>query len=109
MRALDPVTRGLQAICSGKSYSCMCEEFWEVPMWTNMLASVSIWLQLAGYLFFPSTFPSLTRLAAQNPSTEAAALVGRVQNIPLVWIASACCIMGSVGISALAWRQIGCS
>jgi len=80
----------------------------EIPRLHKMLAGLFTWVLLAGYIVFPGTFTSLrnskTVKDAANTGTSAKMLVNTVQNVPLLWLAAICCIMGVFGMGWLWWR-----
>lgn len=79
----------------------------EIPRLHTMLAGLFTWVLLAGYIVFPGTFTSLrnSKAVKDAANTEASAkmLVNTVQNVPLLWLAAICCIMGVLGMIWLWW------
>ena len=71
----------------------------------NMLAGVSSWLLLAGFVSLPSTFTSvINSRALQTGAGKAGKIVVRVaQNVPLLAVAGACCAIGGLGMSCFWW------
>jgi hypothetical protein len=73
----------------------------------NILASLFVWVLLAGYIVFPATFNSLqkpsyddkanTRLKAQALATA--------RNLPLLYVAAVACGIGIVGCLWLWWKH----
>ncbi|KAI0836085.1 hypothetical protein F5Y06DRAFT_288625 [Hypoxylon sp. FL0890] len=80
----------------------MVIEAYELPKLYNVLAALSSWLLLAGFVIFPGTFTSLQK--ADLTTTEAGKVLHRiVQNTPLLGIAIVCYVLGSVGTGILWW------
>jgi len=80
----------------------------EIPRLHTMLAGLFTWVLLAGYIVFPGTFTSLRNSKAvkdaTSAGTSASMLVNTVQNVPLLWLAAICCIVGVLGMVWLWWR-----
>ncbi|KAB8255442.1 hypothetical protein BDV32DRAFT_142071 [Aspergillus pseudonomiae] len=99
-----PVTN--QAVHS--RYVEMLLETERIPLLHNLIASVSTWLLLAGYLVFPGTFVTLreSHLVAQMAGkSEAATLMTHaINNPPLLALATISCTLGTVGCGWLWWR-----
>jgi hypothetical protein len=73
----------------------------------NILASLSIWILLAGYIVFPATFnklqnEDLNRKA--DTSIEKHAL-NTVRNVPLLYVAAFACGLGILGCLWLWWQH----
>jgi hypothetical protein len=86
------------------SYDQMLREQETMPLTINSLVGFFTWLLLAGYVVLPGTFTTLNRVknVVSNRSTETFILQS-VQNIPLLWLAALCCIIGSSGICFIWW------
>ena len=82
-----------------------------IPRTHNILASVSTWILLAGFLIVPGTFTSLQKNAALAQAAAQNVVVGevweRVQYVPLLWISGACGVLGLVGVGGMWWRWRG--
>ena len=80
----------------------------QIPRLHNVLANSFTWLLLAGYIVFPVTFTSLKRSNAikntANGDETEHNILDKVQNVPLLWVAAICCVIGASGISCLWWR-----
>ena len=80
-----------------------------IPRVHNLLASFFTWLLLAGFLVFPGTFTSLQQYESKNNSGPALEhqILHTVANAPLLWVAGACCLIGTVGMIGLwiRWRR----
>jgi hypothetical protein len=106
----DPLPRQLSQHIPPQSsrYVRMLLQLDRIPGLHNVLASLFTWLLLAGYIVFPGTFTSLRRSnaiknAANRDKTEQF-ILDTVQNVPLLWVAAICCVIGASGISWLWWR-----
>jgi hypothetical protein len=78
----------------------------KVRYYHNFLADLFTRLLLAGFIVSPATFTSKSnavRNAANGSQTEQA-ILNTVQNVPLLWVAAICCLIGAFGISWLWWR-----
>lgn len=80
-----------------------------IPRIHNLLASFFTWILLAGFLVFPGTFTSLQKYESSNKSGPAIEhqILHTVANVPLLWVAGACVIIGAVGMVGLwfRWRR----
>lgn len=79
----------------------------EIPRLHNMLASFLTWILLAGFIVFPGTFTSFQQSGVVKGDTKGAVaekILGTVGNVPLLWVAGACCIIGGAGMIGLWWR-----
>jgi hypothetical protein len=73
----------------------------------NILASLSVWILLAGYIVFPATFSKLQKGdldAKANTSIEKHAL-NTVRNVPLLYVAAFACGLGALGCLWLWWAH----
>ncbi len=84
----------------------------QIPRLHNILASFFSWILLAGYLVFPGTFTTIQKSKALNSDNEDEnvvkdAILKAVKNVPLLWVAGACCILGGLGMIGLwiKWRD----
>lgn len=82
----------------------------DIPLLHNVLASVFVWLLLAGFLVFPGTFTSLQASVDKQGdndndhtfSKEAAKLIVKsIKNIPLLVIAIVMCGISAIGMLVL--------
>lgn len=80
-----------------------------IPRIHNLLASFFTWILLAGFLVFPGTFTSLQNYESSNKSGPAIEhkILHTVANVPLLWVAGACVIIGALGMVGLwfRWRR----
>jgi hypothetical protein len=75
----------------------------------NVLASLFVWILLAGYVVFPATFNSLQKSsydAKANTALKAEALK-TARNLPLLYVAAVACGVGIVGCLWLWWKHRG--
>jgi hypothetical protein len=73
----------------------------------NILASLSVWILLAGYIVFPATFSKLQKGELDdkaNTSIERHAL-NTVRNVPLLYVAAFACGLGVLGCLWLWWAH----
>jgi hypothetical protein len=73
----------------------------------NFLASLSVWILLAGYIVFPATFNKLQNEELDekaNTNLKQHAL-RTVRNVPLLYIAAFACGLGVVGCVWLWWKH----
>lgn len=83
----------------------MVLEAYRSPSGYNILVTVASWLLLAGFVIFPGTYSSLQESDLLY-STETGRAVSRViQNVPLLVIAIACCVLGAFGVGVLWWLR----
>ncbi|KAL6700383.1 hypothetical protein J3F84DRAFT_119675 [Trichoderma pleuroticola] len=80
----------------------------DIPLLHNILASVFVWLLLAGFLVFPGTFTSLQNSVAKQGDSDktfsdqaAKLLVKSIKNIPLLVIAAVMCGISAIGMLVL--------
>ena len=73
------------------------------PHWT-LLAVISLWILLAGFMVFPATFPSLQNSSSLGSSGPGRVVQHAIQNVPLLVLATICLVGGTVGICYL-WRK----
>ncbi len=85
----------------------------EIPRLHNILAALSTWILLAGFLVVPGTFTSFKTSTAfenadkDNSNAIESAILHSVAHIGLLWVSGACCIIGAIGACSLwiRWRQ----
>lgn len=79
-----------------------------VPRSHNILASLSTWILLAGFLIIPGTFTSVEKSQMIQQEAKQNAVAGKfldeVKHASLLYIAFACCLIGSSGVMWLWWR-----
>lgn len=89
-------------------YVSMLLKLDKIPRLHNIYASLFTWLILAGYIVFPGTFTSLRKSNAikntANRNQAEEVILDTAQNVPLLWLAGGCCVIGASGISWLWWR-----
>jgi hypothetical protein len=73
----------------------------------NILASLSVWILLAGYIVFPATFNKLAKgdlddKAETNIEKQA---LNTVRNVPLLYVAAFACGLGVLGCLWLWWQH----
>ena len=71
-----------------------------IPRRYNVVAFLSSWLIHTSYLFLPGTFTSLESHLDDGNSRR---VVETVKNVPLLWLAATCCIIGTAGLGYLWW------
>jgi len=71
-----------------------------IPRRYNVVAFLSSWLIHTSYLFLPGTF---TSLESQLDDGNSRRVVQTVKNVPLLWLAATCCIIGTAGLGYLWW------
>ncbi|KAF1354325.1 hypothetical protein EJ07DRAFT_133157 [Lizonia empirigonia] len=75
----------------------------------NILASLFVWILLAGYIVFPATFNSVQKSSLDEKADtdlEAHALA-TARNIPLLYVAAVACGAGIYGCLWLWWKHRG--
>ncbi|KAH6604855.1 hypothetical protein Trco_006562 [Trichoderma cornu-damae] len=84
----------------------------DIPVLHNILASVFVWLLLAGFLVFPGTFTSLQKSVASKGDDDgtlgdqaAKLFVNSIKNIPLLVIAAVMCGVSAVGMLVLTTKH----
>jgi hypothetical protein len=87
-------------------YDRMCKEANKISEYYNILASFFTWILLAGFIIFPGTFTKLRNNVSSTTETGTAGQVAQavVQNVPLIYIAASCCLLGASGMCWL-WRK----
>ncbi|KAH8702896.1 hypothetical protein GQ44DRAFT_558279, partial [Phaeosphaeriaceae sp. PMI808] len=76
-----------------------------VPQTHNIVAALSVWILLAGYIVFPATFTKIQGPAYDDKAhtqLEKAAL-NTVRNVPLLYIAAVACGLGVLGCVWMWW------
>jgi hypothetical protein len=82
----------------------VCIEAVHVQTGYNILAALSAWLTLAGFVVFPNTFTSLKASNTLGES-EGGKLVQRaIQNISLLWVAGIFCVIGILGTLLVSFK-----
>jgi hypothetical protein len=73
----------------------------------NFLASLCVWILLAGYIVFPATFTKLQNEEIEDKTNNRikAAALQTVRNVPLLYVASFACAIGVVGCLWLWWKH----
>ncbi|GIJ89517.1 hypothetical protein Asppvi_008459 [Aspergillus pseudoviridinutans] len=95
---------GTETTTGHSRYIQMLLQVQDMPWVYNVIASVAHWVLLAGYLVVPGTFTSLQRsdkieqALADNGAGKA--ILGTIQNPPLLVIA---CVLSAMGAALLAW------
>jgi len=80
----------------------------KIPRIYNLGASFFTWIVLAGFVVFPGTFTNIKGFDTRTPQGNAVEreLLYTVKNAPLLWVAGACCIVGTLGMVGL-WIRWG--
>jgi hypothetical protein len=75
----------------------------------NILASLSVWILLAGYIVFPATFNKLQARASDSSASNTlqAHALSTVRNVPLLYVAGVACGVGVLGCVVLWWKHRG--
>lgn len=73
----------------------------------NILASLFVWILLAGYIVFPATFNSLQKssLDAKADTRLKSEALKTARNLPLLYVAAVACGIGIVGCLWLWWKH----
>lgn len=84
-----------------------------IPRLHNILAALFVWLLLAGFLVFPGTFTSIRESIDEREndkntedSEAVKAILKGVKNVPLLVIATICCVVAAIGMISLAFRHV---
>lgn len=79
----------------------------QISPFHNLLASLFVWVLLAGYIVFPATFNSLQKSSLDEKADTAlkAQALARARNIPLLYVAAVACGIGVVGCLWLWWKH----
>ena len=85
-------------------YNTMVIQSHEVPNAYNLIAAVSNWLFLAGFVFFPGTFTTLSHASVLANSQAGRVVQHAIQNIPLLCIGVISSLSGGVGICWVWWN-----
>ncbi len=78
-----------------------------IPRLHNVLSSFFTWILLAGFIIFPGTYTTITKLnndAQIQGNHTASTILASVKNIPLLVIAGVCTGIGAAGMVWLWWR-----
>lgn len=84
-------------------YTTMVVESHNVQTRYNVLAAFFHWLSLAGFVVFPGTFASLSRIGVFNSPVTGRAIQLATRNVPLLYLAGFCCLLGGLGLAWLWW------
>ena len=78
----------------------------EIPRLHNILAAFFTWILLAGFIVLPGTFTSLQRARSRADDDIEREILDKVANLPLLWVAGVCVVLGAVGMIWLwiRWR-----
>uniref|UniRef100_A0A0B7KHX5 Uncharacterized protein n=1 Tax=Bionectria ochroleuca TaxID=29856 RepID=A0A0B7KHX5_BIOOC len=80
-------------------------DYFHMPWYYSTIAGLLSWMLLAGYLITPSTYASLTDSEALNKAGSIGkSLMTAVRNLPLLVLASALCIIATLGLIILWFR-----
>lgn len=85
------------------TYDRMVLESNEIPFRKNLAAALCSWLMLAGFVVFPGTFSSLSRTNFLGNSEPGRLVQSIVRNMPLLWVAGICCVLGLTGLLWIWW------
>lgn len=85
----------------------------QIPRLHNILASLFTWILLAGFLIVPGTFTTFKKSDAYQNANEseeneiAHAIISSIDNIGLLWVSGAFCLIGALGCLFLwyKWRR----
>jgi len=77
--------------------------FDDVSLWHNMLAQFFAWIVLAGFLFLPGSFGTLSKLQINNEAYKD--VLSTLQNIPLLVVGFSCSALGGIGMCYLWWHH----
>jgi len=74
----------------------------------NILASLSVWILLAGYIVFPATFNKLQKETYdEKADTDLKKhALNTVRNVPLLYVAAFACGLGVAGCLWLWWKTL---
>lgn len=75
-----------------------------IAVWKNALVSAFNWILLAGFVVFPGTFASLSRVGVLGGIQPGSALQHAFRNTSLLCLAVICSVVGILGISILWWN-----
>ncbi|KAL6409082.1 hypothetical protein AUP68_05451 [Ilyonectria robusta] len=89
------------------SYGAMVLEAHEVPVFNCMIAAVSNWLFLAGFVVLPGTFTSLSHAALLSKSQAGREVQDFIRNMSLLAVVILCCSVGGAGIGWVSWKLRG--
>uniref|UniRef100_A0A8H7NHK2 Uncharacterized protein n=1 Tax=Bionectria ochroleuca TaxID=29856 RepID=A0A8H7NHK2_BIOOC len=88
-----------------RRYMAMQLDYFHMPWYYSAIAGLLSWMLLAGYLITPSTYASLTDSEALNKAGSIGkSLMTAVRNLPLLVLASALCIIATLGLIILWFR-----
>ncbi|KAI6130978.1 hypothetical protein EV401DRAFT_487171 [Pisolithus croceorrhizus] len=72
-----------------------------IPNWYTLMAGISTWILLAGFVLFPATFASWATRPTDTVEYDIATII---RNMPLLVIAWVCTGLGGVGMLWLWWK-----
>lgn len=91
-------------IRESNKYDDLIVESYNTPEMFNILATVSLWTLLAGFVVFPGTFTSLQNTSSLSSSVPGRVVQRTIQNVPLLAVAVFFFVLGIAGVGWL-WRQ----
>ncbi|KAN0113548.1 hypothetical protein V8E52_007612 [Russula decolorans] len=71
----------------------------------SILASIFMWIVLAGFLVLPGSFPEIQNFV--NKQHELSKVVRFMRNIPLLTLGIGCCVVGGIGLLLLVVHHWG--
>lgn len=96
-----------QSLRTGRQspYGAMVLAAHDAPAFDCLLAAISNWLFLAGFVVFPGAFTSLSHAALLNESQAGRALQDIMRrSTSLLAVGIVCCVAGAAGIIWVAWK-----
>lgn len=81
----------------------MIVDSYDMPIWRNLLVACFNWLLLAGFVVFPGTFTSLSRLGILDGNPAGRLVLLSIRHTSLLYLASFCCILGALGLCWTWW------
>jgi hypothetical protein len=97
LREKLPIDGLLAKPLNNSKYDKLIVQAYKVRRLYNVLAYISLWILLAGFVISPATFPSLQTSPSLASSTPGK-VVHIIQNAPLLAIAIPCFVIGATGI-----------
>lgn len=97
------ISNGEQALISSECspYQDLIRQSNKVPRLDNLLATLLGWILFVGFVVFPGTFTPMSHAGIFSHSHLRRVAQLTTQNVPLVWIATASCLLGALGLSWL--------
>lgn len=86
-------------------YEAMVIEAHEAPERYNIIAAVSNWIYLAGFVTLPGTFTAIRHSSSVGKTDAGAFMQEAVRNIPLLVLGYFTCCVGAAGISWSSWKM----